>query len=163
MAVFQAGQRITAATLNAFCVPAAVIKPADQSVTSSTVLVNDNALVLPVVASATYLFECVIMFEAASGGDLKCQWTVPAGATLAGEVLFRNLTPADTVHGALQASGLVQSAGSGAGTDLALAVNGSLVMSSTAGSVQFQFAQNTSNGTATIVHAGSTICLRRIT
>lgn len=156
-----AGQRITAALLNSIA-PLCVIKPADQSVTNSVVLVNDNALAVPVVAGATYLFDCYLDFEGGTTGssDLQWQWQVPTGATLryasghvnTGAFVFTSYTGASNVTASTN----------GAGTILAVTMKGSLTMSSTGGNLQLKWAQNTANATATIVHAQSYLALWRI-
>jgi len=162
---FQAGQKLTAAALDSFAAPLAVIKPSDQSVTSSTTLVNDTALVVPVVASATYLFDCFLDYEGGTLGaaDLKISWSVPAGATLRYDQLYRN-TSGNPVTWGEGTNGAGNTMGTGgAGTRFAAIMKGSLVMSSTAGSLQLQWAQSTSSATATIVHAQSFLALWRIT
>ena len=77
-----AGQRITAALLNSMQ-PQTVIKPTDQSVTSSTTVVNDNDLVSAVLASATYIFTCYLDYEGGTTGssDLKWVWSVPLASS----------------------------------------------------------------------------------
>lgn len=162
---FTAGQKITAAQLNAFCVPLAVIKPGDQSLASSTTLQNDSALFVPVVASATYLFDCYLDYEGGTLGssDLKWTWAVPAGAALrycadwlsTGSTVQVGITHKDTD---------VLAAGTGGAASLfSVRMTGSLVMGVTAGNLQLQWAQNTSNATATIVHAQSRLALWRVT
>ena len=75
------GQVLVASDVNSWFVPLAVVKGGDQSVTSSTVVVNDTALVVAVASSATYQFSCFISYEGGTQGssDLKWTWTTPAG------------------------------------------------------------------------------------
>jgi len=166
MPAFQAGQKLTAAALASFAAPLAVIKPSDQSVTSSTVLVNDTALVTPnLVASATYLFWCYLNYEGGTGGssDIKWQWAAPAGATLRYGLAHVGQANNVDVGNTYQASDIPTGRTQGAGVLSGAIMTGSLVMSTTAGSLQLKWAQNTSNATATIVHAQSTLALWRVT
>src|SRR5258708_21076330 len=66
------GQVLAAADVNSWFVPLVAYKNADQSVTSSTTLVNDSALHLTISAGANYLMHCYLDYEAAnSPGDIK--------------------------------------------------------------------------------------------
>ena len=161
--LFTAGTRITAALLNSIA-PLAVIKPSDQSLTSNTTLQNDSALFVPVVASATYLFQFYLDYEGntGAGNALKAQFTVPAGATLRYGV-FRTLSGAASPPVTFAAASSWQADGGGAGVLEAVSGFGSLVMSSTAGNLQLQWAQGGSTAVATIVHAQSTVTLWRVT
>jgi len=158
-----AGEVITASLLQAFA-PFFASKTIDQSVTSSTVLVNDTALSLPVAASATYFFVLNLSFEGGTTGssDLKWGWTFPSGLTM-------RYTQAGNAGNALTATmgGFTQAtsgsnATNGAGNLQGLILLGTVTVSSTAGTLQFQWAQHTSSGTATIVHAGSVLGMWRI-
>ena len=161
--LFTAGTRITAALLNSIA-PLSVIKPSDQSVTSSTTLVNDSALFLPVVASATYLFDAYLDFEGAAigTGDLKIEWTVPAGAALRFDL--HGLNTASSSFSSTFTDGVTTALGTtGAASLRGALMKGSLVMAATAGNLQLKWAQNTSSATATIVHAQSYVALWRVT
>lgn len=162
---WQAGQRITAALLNAGLAQS-VIKPGDQSVTSSTTLQNDNALVIPssaLVLNAQYLFTCNLIYEGGTLGssDLKISWSVPAGATLRLSLKAQNASGNPNNNDLIQGANGTCGSG-GAGNVLAALMAGSLIMGGTAGAVQLQWAQNTSSATATIVHAQSTLSLTRV-
>jgi hypothetical protein len=162
--VFQAGSSITALALDQFCVPQSVIKPADTSRTSTTTLANDPALVLPVLASATYLFDSYLDYEGGTLGssDLKLQWNVPSGAALRYWLGGLN-TSGTNISSNTFTDGAAPALGSGGAAVLkGVLMKGTLVMSSTAGNLQLQWAQNTSSGTATIVHAQSYVTLWRI-
>jgi hypothetical protein len=159
-----AGSRITAAAVQSVA-PLSAVKGADQSVTSSTTLVNDSALVLPVVANATYLFACYLDYSGGTGGssDLKFQWTVPSGTALRFSLIGTDAS-GTTLTGVTDSDSTVYTLGTaGAATLQAAVMTGSLVMSVTGGSLQLQWAQNTSSGTATKVHAQSSATLWRIT
>jgi hypothetical protein len=159
-----AGGRILAADIRSVA-PLAVIKGADETVTSSTTLQNDDALVLPVVANGTYIFWCYLDYEGGTQGssDIKWQWAVPASATLRYWAGYIGTT--GTLHGSATITGGTSvSAGTG-GTSVLMGafMKGTLIVSSTAGNIQLEWAQNTSSGTGTIVHAQSELTLWRIT
>lgn len=157
-----AGARLTAALLQGVA-PLAAIKGTDQSVTSSTALVSDSALFLQVAANAGYFVVTYIAYEGFTQGssDMKWQWTGPAGATLSLTDVYYPTSGgigANTNIAAITALSTVRTSGtSGAGVKLAQLMFGTLTTGGTSGTFQFQWAQNTSSATATIVHAGSAV------
>lgn len=151
------GQVLGAADCNSWFTPLAAYKAADQSVTSSTVLVNDNALSLSLLASATYRFDLFLNYEGGTQGssDLKFQLTLPTGATCR-FWMGRKDTAGTNTSSFLGSQATAYALGtSGAGVLTGMYARGTVSMSTTAGTFQLQWAQNTSNGTATIVHASS--------
>ena len=163
--IIQAGDEITADIISAIA-PLCVIKSADESVTSSTTLQNDNQLLLPLlVANTTYKFECYLDYEGGTAGssDLKWTWSVPSGATLRYQASFVNISGNQQVATTLKDTdtGIAETAT--AGVLKAVLMVGTLLVGSTTGTLQLQWAQNTSSGTATIVHAQSELTLWRIT
>lgn len=157
------GQVLLAADVNSWFVPLVARKPSDQTTISNTTLLSDSALLIPLAANATYWVETSVVFASASGTDYKFQWTVPAGATLLGAINYRNLTPADTVHGIFAAATVLSAAGSGSGTQLSFSAFGTLDTSSTTGNLQYQWAQSTSGAITTTTYARSAIIAWRIT
>jgi hypothetical protein len=158
---FAAGMGLTAAEMNEIQ-PLQVIKQAPQSVTSSTTLVNDTALLVSLpVASAQYIFRSMFYFTGGTRGssDLKYNWSIPSGASLA----FA-LNGIGTGGGSFDGDGF---SGSGAlgtqgATQCAALFYGSLIVGTTTGTLQLQWAQNTSSGTATTMQAGSVLELMRV-
>jgi hypothetical protein len=135
-----------------------VRKSSDQTVTSSTTLVNDSQLKFAVAANETYIFEAWLYTYAADGTpDIKVTFTGPSGSTVlwsSSQVIF-NAGGSTTLT--------VVSAG-GTAADLfvdsnlrAIQLYGSILNGATAGDLQFQFAQNTSSANGTSVKAGSYI------
>jgi hypothetical protein len=162
---FAANQVIASDDVNQWFVPLVAFKNADQNVTSSTVLVNDTALVLTPRINCLYWMELYLNYEgAATGtGDLKGQFTVPAGAALNYSELHNSTATITTVVLGQRASAATFAAGTnGGGSVQPLYACGTFLMGSTAGNLQFQWAQNTSTATSTTVHAGSVLLLRRI-
>jgi hypothetical protein len=160
---WSAGQVLTASDVNNYFVPLPVIKTSDQSVTSSTTLINDNALVVTPAVSTSYLFICYLDYEGANAaGFLKWQWGVPTGANLRYHAIFVGTGGSPAVNLTYQASDVVAAYTLGAGQLCGATMIGTLVMGSTSGNLQLKWAQNASNGVATTVHAQSALYLQRI-
>lgn len=156
------GQVLASADVNTWFVPRAVVAVADQSVVSSTTLVSDGTLVLPVDAGAVYEFSYVGVFDGAAAGGVAINFTLPAGA-----VMGVCLPASGTAAGALEIPfpGLSITSGvtlQGANNNQTVFLAGTLVAGGTAGNLTHQFAQVTSNGTATRRRAHSRMVLRRI-
>jgi hypothetical protein len=145
-----------------------VRKTANESVTSSAVLQNDDHLLLQVAANATYLLELFLIYDGDAAGDIQIGFTFPAGATI-------DWTPGGLTTGATQQSGSVKLAhvstgagegvgavGTGAGNRVVARATGILQVAGTAGTLQLQWAQLASSATATTVLANSWMALRRI-
>lgn len=165
--LIQAGTRVTAALLTSLA-PQSVIKGADETTVSNTSLHNDNALLLPLIASATYIFALYLDFESATtgsggAGDIKWGWSVPSGTKMRYTVM--NKTTGGVADDGLtwDETGVPTAGGRGAGVLAGVKLEGTVMAGATAGTLQFRWAQNTSNGTATIVHAQSSLELRRST
>jgi hypothetical protein len=158
-----AGQRITADQLNAL-VALAAIKAGDQHYTNTT-FTNDTDLALQVDANANYLFDSVLFIEGGTNGssDCKFQWTVPTGAVLSVAIPAYYFTDGQTHGPSYIAAGNSFVVGTqGAGIVRPVVMRGSLVMGSTAGTVQLKAAKNSSGSTDAIIHLGSTLDLQEV-
>ena len=157
------GQVLTSSDVNTWLAPTNVSKQADQSVTSSTALVSDNELVLAVVASAQYDFDCFLLYEGGTQGssDMKIQWNVPAGSTLRYQATGIGTAGGMGFGNGYTAASVLQLGSQSAGNLCACTLTGNLLMSTTSGNLQLKWAQNTSSGTSTIVHAQSSLTLQR--
>lgn len=159
--VWRAGMKLTLARLQAMRWTY-VLKTADETVTSSTTMQNDNDLVIPVEANATYYARVHLAFGGLSGADIKTQWTVPTGTTglkfsrgpEIGTTDRQDTNMISAVHN------LTTVRNYGCMSTLAANISGEaqianeflrIVTSSTAGNVQLQWAQNTSNATGTVM------------
>lgn len=131
-----------------------VIKTADEPVISSTVLQNDNELFFSVEANTKYAVKFVLLYTGATAGDFKVNVTVPAGAAYRLGV-FGLTETATGVTGPFQTSTITEASGSYtfgcSGFSAMATLDGVITIGATAGTVQFQFAQGTSSGTATTV------------
>ena len=157
------GQVLAAADVNSWFVPLVAVKGSDQSVTSSTTLVGDTALFVPLAANGSYEVRCMINYEGGTrnSSDLKWGFSVPGGSTMRYSALF--VGPGGSTNVQMLTGTSTNTAGSnGAGVIQALQMTGSITTSSTAGNLQLQWAQGTSSGTATIVHATSYLIAQRI-
>lgn len=137
-------------------------KVADESVTASTTMQDDDALLVQVEANRVYEFDALIGYVGNTAGDVKVGFTFPAGASCywAGQ----GGSDGDSGYGGVGASRHSASFGDASGTAtaftgsttaLAILVKGMLVVGGTPGVLRLQWAQNTSNATATTVKAGS--------
>lgn len=128
-------------------------KSADESVTSSTTLQNDDHLALAVVANASYVMKLMIIYTSAATPGIKYGWTGPASATLSwgtSTAVISFLALSDTDNWSNTASAIHSTC-----------YTGVLVTAGSSGTLQFQWAQNASNATAMTVKAGSYLMLTR--
>lgn len=145
-----------------------VRKTADETVTSSNVLQDDDELKIPLLPNSIYEFELCAFFDAATTGDIKAAFTVPAGSV----IICRTVMPASAASSApvtmvssvMVASGAASNAsgGIGAGAKAAYGVRGTVITGGTAGNLQFQFAQSVSDPTATTVFTNSYLKATRV-
>jgi hypothetical protein len=135
-----------------------VRKSSNQSVTSSTTLVNDSQLKFAIAANETFIFNVWLWVYTADGTpDIKLTMTGPSGSTLYWSPSTYYATADGTnALGTVNAGTVTLNAFSDANERNQLYF-GSILNGGTAGDVQLQWAQNTSSGTATTVKAGSYI------
>lgn len=155
---WSAGSKITSSNLN-LGEPVWSYKAADQSLTSTTGMINDNDLFLTLAASGTYFFDAYIVYSqnvANGSGDIKSQWTVPSGASLFvtsfGLASASSLTTYDVTA---QPAQQVRVWGVNLATAMSAQPRGYVQTNGTGGTLQFQWAQNTSSTTPLYVKAGS--------
>ena len=132
-------------------------KTADESISSSTAYQDDDALNFAIGANENWSIRISLRVTASSGG-IKVRCTVPSGATgniwamtQGGVKLFNGVLPIATGGGQ-----------GGVPNDGYVEITGYVVNSSTAGTVQFQWAQFTSGASATIVYKGSILTAIRV-
>ena len=134
-----------------------VRKSADESVTNNT-LQDDDELLFAIGASQTWFFKFVVFVTSASATpDFKAAITVPASATLiwgaGGRIVGGG--GGDTTWRYTTTSGTSLDYDLTAGEVKTLIIEGSVLNSTNAGNVTLQWAQDTTNATATTVKAGS--------
>lgn len=127
-------------------------KASDQSVTSSTTLVDETDLQVPVGVSETWMFEWILRLTFGATGQFKCKVVGPTNYTWEGTAVnvSNALVPA---YAAMPEAGTVS-------LIIATATNGVATVCGTlttdannAGAAKLQFAQDTSDGTATVIKA----------
>ena len=166
---FATDEVLTAADMTQYLMQQAVIiKGADETVTSSTVLQNDNEFVMAVDANTDYYFESLIIYGADPAADLKCDWDGPTGATLdwcsdgitqsATATLDQVSRTAQTISGTPSHGGITSNA-----TFLIAMHKGLLRVGGTAGNLTLTWAQNASSANGTVIKADSFLLLTRVT
>jgi hypothetical protein len=158
------GARLTPERINALA-PLYARKTADQSIASSATLTNDPVLLIPnLVAGAVYELWLHVLYRAAASGaipGLKVDFVVPAGAAITGAAFDASGATGATASNAAVGNGAV--GGIQAPTSNGLFREGGLlVMGATDGTLQFRWAQNTANASATTVASGSYLRLTRV-
>jgi hypothetical protein len=126
-------------------------KTSTQSVVSSIVLVNDDTLLLPVVAGQTWVLEFYVQYESGTTADIKFSVAAPLGTL--GQW---SIHPQQVAGGGLNESdslnfgGTQLAAGSGAGIKIMALLKGFAVVTTT-GTIRLQFAQNVVNAVPAIL------------
>lgn len=163
---------LTASDLNAaiaLALPNIVIKSADESVTSSTTLQDDNELLISLAAGKTYCIEAFILASGAAAGDIKIAWARTGTLNHTGarfcEGPGANTTDVTAAAAAATTVGVTRANGGNALTTAnSYGVDGAavsaireqfVIQSAVTGTLTLQWAQNASSGTATLVRAGS--------
>jgi hypothetical protein len=139
---------------------AVATKSGDQSKTNDTALADVTALGQAIGAGETWVFTWLLSAVFGTVGQIKVAVTVPSGATL---LAIATMDP----NGIVPAAGSATSSGaaialiSATSTAGIVTVTATVVNGSTAGNVQLQFAQNTTDGTATTIKSASSMVARR--
>jgi hypothetical protein len=163
-----AGSRLTAANLGAIG-PQIIVKTAHTDRSSTTTYANDPELTTSLSANAIYLVEFVL-FYAGNAGLIKTTWTVPTGVSSANRSVMgpgsaatdgaaNNISMRSGVHG--YGTDIVYG-NRGATLNQLVAVETSIVQTTSAGTCALRWAQNTSSASATRVAAGSYMRVTRI-
>lgn len=133
-----------------------------SNATTGTTLVNVTQLVLTPSVSKTYDIDGVIYYTAGATGDIRLAFTFPTGATL-----YLGGTSYGATGNLVQFSSWL-AAVSGTynrfegATAAPIFLSGTLVMGSTSGNFQTQFAQDTANATNTSILNGSKLRLTKV-
>lgn len=141
-------------------------KPSDEIVAASTTLQDDNDLFLPIGSgSELWWFRLILLINAPNNAmDVKLGWTVPAGTTMSWGAMangtFLVVSTASAPTAVITAAG-TSTSGSFNGTWLA-EFGGVIVGAGTAGNVQLQWAQNTSDAGNLTFMKGSVLLAKRL-
>lgn len=172
---FYAGQKVTATQMQSLARDITTVeKSADESVTSSTTYQDDDEITFPNLSAGTYWLNGSLFYTGSQSGDIHMHWTWPAGGGgyFSWTAVGLHDTWTDSVGGGRDAqiqagchnlSSPTDEAWFGVGTLFSRPViwTGRLVLA-VAGTLTLQWAQYTSNGTATTVQAGSYFTLEKI-
>jgi hypothetical protein len=127
---------------------------------STVTLANVTGLSVNVAAGLTYYFEAYLTCTDAAAGGTKA---AIAGTATATNIIYDGwLTDSNSIKGQANSTalaGVVASSTSSATSGLIVTIRGTITVNA-AGTLTVQIAQNTSNGTATTVKAGSTFLVR---
>ncbi|WP_328860881.1 hypothetical protein [Streptomyces sp. NBC_00306] len=146
-------------------------KTANETITSSATLQNDNHLLGSMAANAVYLVTVRLAVNGASGGDFKMAWSMPTGTTASQRFCFGPdvSSAASTAGTTVRASGITN--GHLVEINYGLFTTGTqsyieetlrVETASTAGTCQLRWAQNAISATGTTVEAGSWLEIKRV-
>jgi hypothetical protein len=157
----------TTPTLPPAAAPLFARKTSDQAKTSDAALANDAQLVVAVVANAIYLFDLFLVYDGAATGDIQFKLVPPAGATLLWVPIGFPSSAAGTSSTVKMpkegtAADTFGAVGTGAGNIVVMTPRGILRTGASAGTLQLQWAQGTSDGTATTLYTDSWIRAQRV-
>jgi len=170
-----AGENPSAADLNRYFMQQAhALKTADDTITSSTTLVDDDQLFLSVQAGTDYWVQAMIIYNASAAADLKCTFSGPSGSTFdwvsdsLPSTIAAGSGAVDVISRSLQGLGSTPSPGgaeqpAGTRVDAVSVPKGLLRVGANSGTLRFRWAQLASGSPGTIVRAGSILVIRRLT
>lgn len=137
--------------------PFTVILSSDFNNTqSNTTLENVTGVSFPLAANVRYAFEALVVYRSGTTPDFKAAFTVPAGATVHYKSVATGATASEPTTASLvinASAGTVAAEGDSA--DRSIMFFGHVSNGSTAGNLQLQSAQSTSDASATTTKAGT--------
>lgn len=135
-----------------------IVKTADQSRSSTTTLATDNTLSFSMAANTNYIVRIRVFYTTGASGDFKYALTGPSSPTKV-RIVRKHIDPTNpTTLVTTSESAITGSTTLNAGTGTTggwVEFEISWQNGSNAATFGFQWAQATSNGTNTTVHAGS--------
>lgn len=153
----------------------AVRKSADETVTSTTTLQDDDELLFAIGASENWIAQVSLYVVTGSTADFRLAFTVPASATIlvngmahgtstdvSGSVVLAAIGDVYRIRAATP-GGTISLTGSSANIAWVISLEVVVANSTTAGNVTLQFAQGTSDGANTTVKASSSLIAYRVT
>jgi hypothetical protein len=164
--VFSVNETLTSSDANEyFAQQQVVIKTADESVTSSTTVQDDNHLSMTLNANTNYWLDGLLLVDGAAAGDFKLQFVVPSGTIrwLADGPDSSAAATTDIVDRNWKAGSLTTIMGTiASGTTTILPVSGIIRTAASGGTFKLQWAQGTSSATATRVFTNSFLRVTRM-
>lgn len=156
------GAKLRASVLSALVTeirPLMARKTIDETIISSSTLQNDDELFLVVAANCVYRIAARINYNSGTTPDFKMAFTYPSGLTM--KYAANQVPAAGSAFAEFESIETTIQLAEGAGADRALLIEG-IVIVTTGGTLQIQWAQNTLTASNTIVRAGSYMELRRV-
>ena len=136
----------------------ALNKTGNQSVTSSTTLVNCTDLSFSIGANEAWVGTLLPIVTAGAGGGMKWAFTAPSGCSITVRAQGGNSFATSIIDGnGLTGNGATNLHSTASRYELMVIITNS----STAGTVHFQFAQNASNAITTTVSKNSVMIVTR--
>lgn len=164
--IFSVNEYLTSGDVNAyFEQQQIVIKSADESVTSSTSVQDDNHLTMTLSANTNYWVEGHLITDGAVGGDFRLQFIVPSGTIrwLANGPLSSATGTVTDVDRNYKVGATTTIMGTiASGTNSVVHIFGIIRTAGSGGTFKLQWAQGTSSGTATRVRANSMLRVARM-
>lgn len=140
----------------------AKVKTSRETVTSSTSLQDDNDFSFELKASTTYAINATLYISAPSTGGFKFAFTVPSGSSgrmnsdsSQAALIYPDMDISISTASSSSAINMLSGGSSGR-------FFGFITTSSTAGTLLFRWAQDTSNATGTYIERGSTMILTEV-
>lgn len=127
-------------------------KDVDEQITASTTFHDDLDLAVAVDANGVYRVLIEGLYQSGTTPDFKQQFTAPSGSSFESSYFLYN--PGTVAMLATGALGSVTGLG-GTGANVPFMLSATLFVGGTPGTLQWQWAQNTSDAGATIVRKGS--------
>lgn len=146
-----------------------VRKTADEDVTSSAALQNDNELLYTIGATGTYIAKLVLFVTSAANaaGDINLGFSFPTGTLSYGAFgldssLASGFSGTFAAQAVTSATSGVTAIGLGASTATNMIVIETDFVATATGTLQFMWSQNTSNANKTTVKAGSFMKVKQV-
>jgi hypothetical protein len=141
--------------------PSGVTLAADYTI-GTDATPNATGLALPVRANTTYAFELAAIVTASTNCGVRFGWTVPAAATMETTATIIDADDSLISQPGGDQTNEVNYLTSALSEDLVL-IKGRVVVGATAGTFTVKFAQDTSHGDISTLHAESTLVLVPLT
>lgn len=132
-----------------------IVKPSDTARASTTTTAADPALVAPVAAGRKYTFEIILFVIGDGANDVKFAMSIPAGASVVYTAAELSGASSEVKNDETD-TGIFHLGGTGWPADaIPFLISGTLVVDTTAGDLELEWAQFASGATATTVKKGS--------
>lgn len=168
-------EKPTAATLNSHirdnfeALNGYVLKAADESVTSSTTLQNDDHLFFTIPQAGTYLVDAYLYASSAANaaGDLNVTWSFPTG-TMHHGAMGLGISLASGNEGSAVASQLLSAVSGASFVSVGLSTSTTFVrlhgilIATASGTLRLMWCQNSSNANASTVKSGSHMVVKQV-